>query len=108
MITDYDAEGFPGDTRRREAHQQPAACAPRDVAIGIGPELSLSRALLERWQVALRERAGAGTSRLRLVVAGSGNLDGASPPANEAVLLDARTGEVLVRQRKIHPFKPTA
>ena len=37
-------------------------------------------------------------------MAGSGNLDGASPPANEAVLLDARTGEVLVRQRKIHPF----
>ena len=75
-----------------------------DVAIGIAPELCLSRALLEHWQVALRERAGAGTSRLRLVVAGSGNVDGCSPPANEAVLLDARTGEVLVRQRKVHPF----
>jgi predicted amidohydrolase len=37
-------------------------------------------------------------------VAGSGNLDGSSPPANEAVLLDARTGEVLVRQPKVHPF----
>jgi hypothetical protein len=67
----------------------------QDVAIGIAPELCLSRALLERWQVALREREGAGTSRLRLVVAGSGNLDGASPPTNEAVMLDARTGEVL-------------
>jgi predicted amidohydrolase len=76
----------------------------QDAAIGIAPELCLSRALLERWQVALRERAGAGTSRLRLVIAGSGNLDGSSPPVNEAVLLDARTGEVLVRQRKIHPF----
>ena len=75
-----------------------------DVAIGVAPELCLSRALLEHWQVALRERAGAGTSRLRLVVAGSGNVDGCSPPANEAVLLDARTGEVLVRQRKVHPF----
>jgi predicted amidohydrolase len=41
---------------------------------------------------------------LRLVVAGSGNLDGSDPPANEAVLLDGRTGEVLVRQRKVHPF----
>jgi predicted amidohydrolase len=39
-----------------------------------------------------------------LVVAGSGNLDGAAPPANEAVLLDALTGEILVRQRKVHPF----
>jgi predicted amidohydrolase len=72
------------------------------VAIGVAPELCLSRALLERWQVALRERAGG--SPLRLVMAGSGNLDGEKPPANEAVLLDARTGEVLVRQRKIHPF----
>ena len=76
----------------------------QDVAIGIAPELCLSRALLERWQTALRERVGARTSRLRLVLAGSGNLDGSSPPANEAVLLDARTGEVLVRQRKVHPF----
>jgi predicted amidohydrolase len=75
-----------------------------DVVIGVAPELCLSRALLEHWQLALRERAGAGTSRLRLVVAGSGNVDGCSPPANEAVLLDARTGELLVRQRKVHPF----
>jgi predicted amidohydrolase len=76
----------------------------QDVAIGVAPELCLSRALLERWQVALREREGAAASRLRLVVAGSGNVDGSCPPANEAVLLDARTGEVLMRQRKLHPF----
>jgi len=81
-----------------------AAWDEQGVAIGVAPELCLSRALLGRWQAALREREGAGTSRLRLVVAGSGNLDGTSPPANEAVLLDARTGEVLVRQRKVHPF----
>ncbi|HSD22794.1 MAG TPA: hypothetical protein VLB79_00555 [Solirubrobacterales bacterium] len=81
-----------------------AAWDEHDVAIGIAPELCLSRALLERWQTALSEREGAGRSRLRLVVAGSGNLDGSSPPTNEAVMLDARTGEVLVRQRKVHPF----
>jgi predicted amidohydrolase len=80
----------------------------QDVAIGVAPELCLSRALLERWQLALKGRAGARTSRLRLVVAGSGNLDGSSPPANEAVLLDALTGEVLVRQRKVHPFNLSA
>ena len=79
-----------------------AAWDEQGVAIGVAPELCLSPALLERWQAALRQRSG--TSALRLVMAGSGNLDGATPPANEAVLLDARTGEVLVRQRKIHPF----
>ena len=79
-----------------------AAWDAQDAAIGLAPELCLSRALLEHWQGALREREG--TSRLRLVVAGSGNVNGASPPVNEAVLLDARTGEVLVRQRKVHPF----
>jgi predicted amidohydrolase len=76
----------------------------QDVALGVAPELCLSPALLESWQLALKRRAGARTSRLRLVVAGSGNLDGSSPPANEAVLLDALTGELLVRQRKVHPF----
>jgi predicted amidohydrolase len=81
-----------------------AAWDEQDVSIGVAPELCLSRALLERWQVALRTRPGAGTSRLRLVVAGSGNLNGSLPPANEAVMLDARTGDVLVRQRKMHPF----
>ena len=81
-----------------------AAWDEQDVVIGVAPELCLSRALLERWQVALREREGAGASRLRLVVAGSGNVDASSPPVNEAVMLDARTGEVLVRQRKVHPF----
>src|SRR4051812_35379715 len=81
-----------------------AAWDEQDAAIGIAPELCLSAALLGRWQTALKTRRAAKTSRLRLVVAGSGNLNGSTPPANEAVLLDARTGEVLVRQRKIHPF----
>ena len=74
------------------------------VAVGVAPELCLSPALLERWQAALAGREGAATSRLRLVLAGSGDLDAGAPPANEAVLLDARTGEVLARQNKVHPF----
>ena len=37
-----------------------AAWDEQDVAIGIAPELCLSRALLERWQVALRERRARG------------------------------------------------
>jgi predicted amidohydrolase len=75
--------------------------------IGVAPELCLSQELLRRWRAALREREGAETSRLRLVLAGSGNVDGAAPPANTAVVLDALTGEVLVRQSKIHPFNFT-
>jgi predicted amidohydrolase len=89
---------------RARIEQVIAAWDAQDVWIGVAPELCLSPALLARWQSALRHRPAAATSRLRLVVAGSGNLDGSSPPANEAVMLDARTGEVLVRQRKIHPF----
>jgi predicted amidohydrolase len=75
-----------------------------DVAIGIVPELCLSPELLERWQAALRGRERAGSSRLRLVLAGSGNVERSTPPANTAVLLDARTGEALAHQPKIHPF----
>jgi predicted amidohydrolase len=73
-------------------------------SIGVAPELCLSPRLLERWQAALAARAGAAPSSLRLVLAGSGNVERADPPANAAVLLDALTGEVLVRQHKIHPF----
>jgi predicted amidohydrolase len=75
-----------------------------DVTIGIVPELCLSHELLRRWRSALRDRARAATSHLRLVLAGSGNVERATPPANTAVLLDAQTGEPLVLQRKIHPF----
>ena len=76
--------------------------------IGVAPELCLSPALLEEWRTALAERPGATSSPLRLVLAGTGNVDGVQPPSNTAILLDAQTGEVLVRQRKIHPFNFTA
>ena len=97
---------YPADheSTRRRVERVIAGWDERDVAIGIVPELCLSPALLERWQAALRERKRAATSRLRLVVAGSGNVEGTTPPANSAVLLDARTGEALVHQPKVHPF----
>ena len=74
-----------------------------DVAIGIVPELCLSPDLLERWQAALRGRERAATSRLRLVLAGSGNVERSTPPANTAVLLDATTGETLAQQPNRRP-----
>jgi predicted amidohydrolase len=87
-------------TRRRVARVI-AGWDECDVAIGIAPELCLSPVLLEAWQAALRERT---CSRLRVVVPGSGNVEQTTPPANSAVLLDARTGEALVHQRKVHRF----
>src|SRR5262245_33041132 len=84
------------EATRRRVERVIAGWDERDVAIGVAPELCLSPALLESWQAALRERPGAATSRLRLVVPGSGNLERASPPSNSAVLLDAQTGEALV------------
>ena len=96
----------PADREPTRARVEKAIAAwdEQGAAIGVAPELCLSAALLEQWQVALAGREGAGASRLRLVLAGSGNVAGSSPPTNEAVLLDARTGDVLVRQRKVHPF----
>jgi predicted amidohydrolase len=75
-----------------------------EVTIGVAPELCLSPHLLGCWRSTLRERERASTSRLRLVVAGSGNVERETPPANSAVLLDAQSGEPLAQQRKIHPF----
>lgn len=76
----------------------------RDVSIGVAPELCLSPRLLERWRAALAGGEGGTRGALRLVLAGSGNVEQAEPPVNEAILLDALTGEALVHQRKIHPF----
>jgi predicted amidohydrolase len=92
-----------GPTRRR-IERVIASWDEQGAAIGVVPELCLSHELLTQWQSALRERGGGEASRLRLVLAGSGNVDGAAPPANTAILLDALTGEVLARQSKIHPF----
>jgi predicted amidohydrolase len=91
-------------TTRRRVERVIAGWDERDVAIGMVPELCLSPALLQSWQSALRERERAATSHLRLVVAGSGNVEQTTPPVNSAVLLDARTGEALAHQRKVHPF----
>ena len=88
----------------RRIEQVVKAWDERGASIGIAPELCLSPRLLDCWQAALTGRESTQRSALRLVLAGSGNVEQAEPPANAAVLLDALTGEVLVRQRKIHPF----
>jgi predicted amidohydrolase len=89
---------------RRRIERVIARWDEHDVTIGVVPELCLSPDLLDCWQAALRGREGAAASRLRLVLAGSGNVERSTPPANTAVLLDASTGETVAQQPKIHPF----
>jgi predicted amidohydrolase len=92
------------EATRRRIERVIAGWEEHGVAIGIVPELCLSPGLLECWQTTLRARKRAATSRLRLVLAGSGNVERRTPPANTAVLLDAATGETLANQPKLHPF----
>lgn len=70
--------------------------------IAVAPEATLTPALLERWQEALRSRRG---SRLRWVLAGTGDpRSSGQRPSNIAILLDGRTGAVIGRQHKLYPF----
>jgi predicted amidohydrolase len=71
--------------------------------IALAPELTLTPILLEAWQQALKDRSR-GQSRLHWLLAGSGDLSGARPPKNTAVLLNGRTGEILASQDKMYPF----
>jgi hypothetical protein len=56
------------EATRRRIERVIAGWDERDVTIGLAPELCLSPALLKSWQVKLRDRNAAGTSRLRLVI----------------------------------------
>ena len=80
-----------------------AAMRGSGARVGIAPEATLTPELLETWCSELRATSGQG-DRLHWVLAGSGDLDGQSTPVNAAVLLDAHTGDVLVRQDKIYRF----
>ena len=74
------------------------------VLVGVAPELTLTPALLGGWQQAMRS-PDRGSSRLRLMIPGSGVLTAAEGRAsNTAVLLDGRTGAVIARQHKLFAF----
>jgi predicted amidohydrolase len=81
-----------------------AALDEAGVLIGVAPELTLTPALLDAWQQAMRS-PDRGSSRLRLMIPGSGVLTAAGGRAsNTAVLLDGRTGAVIARQHKLFAF----
>ena len=80
-----------------------AAWDEQDVAIGVAPELCLSRALLERWQ----ERSGSARARGPAGCAwcwrAAATWTGPHRRRTKRCC-STRTGEVLVRQRRVHPF----
>lgn len=83
-----------------------AALDSSGALIGMAPELTLTPELLKRWQAAL---AGSRRTRLRWVLAGSGPIvEHRGRDTNTAVLLDARTGEVIGMQGKQYAFNFTA
>lgn len=83
-----------------------AAIDASEAKIAVLPELMLSPALLARWQGALAAPDRRGRP-LRWLLAGSGNLSEATKAENTAVLLDARSGQVIARQRKQFRFNMT-
>jgi predicted amidohydrolase len=65
--------------------------------------MALTSDLLDHWRKRLDRDLPPGT-RLRWVLAGTGDVKDSDPPTNTAVLLDAETGETLVEQSKQYRF----
>jgi predicted amidohydrolase len=99
----YRIEPADEDITRRRVEAVLEAMIAADVRLGVVPELMLTEGLLESWKAALAARRGA-TGKLMWLLVGSGNLDSDGARINEAVLLNARTGGELARQRKLYPF----
>lgn len=77
-----------------------------EAPIGIMPEGTLTDDLLAYWRKAAREPKALGKP-LRWVLVGSGPLGADDPPPNRAVLLDRRTGDILLTQDKLAGFTLT-
>jgi predicted amidohydrolase len=71
--------------------------------IAVMPEATLSDGLLEHWRSELR-RTATRRAPLRWLLVGSGPLGNDDPPYNRAVLLDRRTGDVIMTQDKLKHF----
>jgi predicted amidohydrolase len=99
----YRIEPADEDVTRRRVEAVLDAMIAAQVRLGVVPELMLTEALLQTWKSALAARRGA-TGKLLWLLVGSGNLDSDGARITEAVLLNARTGAELARQRKLYPF----
>lgn len=99
----YRIEPADADVTRRRVETVLDAMIAADIRLGVVPELMLTESMLETWKAAIAARRGS-TGRLLWLLVGSGNLASNGARRNEAVLLNARTGEELARQRKLYPF----
>jgi predicted amidohydrolase len=73
--------------------------------VGVLPEMCASAQVLEWWQEAVISNRAPRESNLRWIFVGTGAIaPDRDPPTNTGVLLDRLTGEVLLRQDKMHPF----
>jgi predicted amidohydrolase len=79
------------------------AAAADACLLTVAPEVSCSDELLKNWAENAR-RAVVADAPLRWVFAGTGNIPGPGPSTNTGHLLDATTGEVLLRQDKQFRF----
>lgn len=75
------------------------------------PELAASDEILSKWQKAVHEIPRPGNSRLQWILIGSGPITRTGSnsregdwPANRAVLIDRKSGKVIVTQDKMRPF----
>jgi predicted amidohydrolase len=75
--------------------------------IAVLPELAIRAEVLDTWLELVREIPPVGESRLKWLVAGSGNTIDSDPPVNRCVLIDRVTGEVVLEQDKQYPFTLT-
>lgn len=73
------------------------------VMLGVCPELTLSDVLLDHWIDVVTRTPPPDASQLEWIFIGTGSLDAGSR-RNTGVLLDRRTGEVLLEQDKLFPF----
>ncbi|WP_199513316.1 hypothetical protein [Nucisporomicrobium flavum] len=74
--------------------------------IGMIPEGSLSREILEAWRKVAKDTATPSSS-LRWILVGSGPCHPSYPPPNRAVLIDRISGEVVMTQDKMARFTIT-
>ncbi|MDN3353041.1 hypothetical protein [Actinomadura sp. DC4] len=71
--------------------------------IGVMPEGTLSNGLLDYWRSEARRTATRKAS-LRWILIGSGPVGSDDPPHNRAVLMDRRTGDIIMTQDKLRNF----
>jgi predicted amidohydrolase len=74
------------------------------VMIGVLPELALSESLLSFWRELVASTPAPSDSSLRWLMVGTGNVPNSEPPLNRGVLIDRRSGEILMAQDKLYPF----